>query len=276
MRLFCDAIELHSPSTHLSGVPFTPSRTRAAGRCRYSNAPYIELLVNGKSQGSKTVVPMIQGPGSYAEWTAVPWEAGKLTAVAHDAKGSPLASMDRYTNGKPAQLQLSIDAPSKATGTGEALLLDGHDAALIRAAVVDGSGRVMHLATNNISFAVISGPGFVQGTGNGDPHCHEPNDAPWHTAYHGLVRAVVRVSSTAARSTYERALLARIDHDGLMSVSAGRQYPMALSDSDIVVEATSPGFAPARLTIPTSTDAATAGVLEVARAAAGQPVNFFG
>ena len=58
---------------------------------------------------------MVEGPGSYAEWTAVPWEAGTLTAVAHDAKGASVAKDTRYTNGKPAKLELSIDAPSKAS-----------------------------------------------------------------------------------------------------------------------------------------------------------------
>lgn len=154
----------------------------------YSNAPFIELMVNGKSQGSKTVFPMVKGPGSYAEWTEVPWEAGKLTAVAYTTKSTPVATMNRYTNSKAAKLALSLDCPSKTTGTGEALLLDGQDAALVRASVLDSAGRVMHLATNNITFQVISGPGIVQGTGNGDPHCHEPNNAPWHSAYHGLVR----------------------------------------------------------------------------------------
>jgi hypothetical protein len=31
----------------------------------YSNAPTVELLVNGKSQGERTVIPMVKGPGSY-------------------------------------------------------------------------------------------------------------------------------------------------------------------------------------------------------------------
>lgn len=53
----------------------------------YSSAPSIELLVNGKSQGAKSVRPMVEGPGSYAEWTTVPWESGTLTAVVKDASG---------------------------------------------------------------------------------------------------------------------------------------------------------------------------------------------
>ena len=51
---------------------------------------------------------------------------------------------------------------------------------------------------------------------------------------------------------------------------------MADDDSDIVVEASSPGFDPVRLTIPTSTNPLTASVLAVAKAGAGKAVNFFG
>ena len=142
----------------------------------------------------------------------------------------------------------------------------------------------MHLATDNITFTVLSGPGFVQGTGNGDPHSQEPNNAPWHTAYHGLVRAVVRVNSMAGRSTTERALLALIDVHGPMSSSSSSSslaeeehsvYDSGGDSPPIVVQASSPGFAPVTVSIPTSTDANTAGVYAVAEAGAGQPVDFF-
>ena len=111
----------------------------------------------------------------------------------------------------------------------------------------------------------------MQGSGNGDPHCHEPTQASWNTAYHGLVRAVVRVTGTAARSTREKELLATIDQEGPMSVSATE-----LADTGpIVVEASSPGFDSVRVTISTSTDASTHSVYAAAAAAAGKPVNFF-
>lgn len=244
----------------------------------YSSAPLIELYVNGKTQGTRKVSTMVQAPGSYAEWAAVPWVTGNITAVARDSAGKPVATTARHTNGKAAALTLSIDAPSALTGTGEELLLDGHDAALLRASIVDGAGRVVHLAANNVSFRVVSGPGFVQGSHNGDPHCHEPNNAPWHSAYHGLVRAVVRVASVAGRPRDERVLLASIDAHGPMSAAAQLGAPSsrdAMDTSPIVVEASTPGFAPARVSIPVSTDASVAGVMAVAQAGAGKPVNFF-
>jgi hypothetical protein len=213
----------------------------------YSNAPSIELFVNGKSQGARAVIPMRQGPGSYAEWLAVPWEAGELKAVAMDASGKAVATAVRTTNGKAAKLGLSIDAPSAATGTGSAVLLDGHDVALLRASILDASGNVMVLATNNISFRVVSGPGAIQGAGNGDPHCHEPNSAPWHSAYHGLVRVVVRATSTAGRSLRERELLAGIDVRGPMAAANAVRGVQAKAGEPIVIEASSPGFDPVQV-----------------------------
>ena len=93
------------------------------------------------------------------------------------------------TSGAPTKLVLSLDAPSVITGTGRALLLDGQDAGLVRATIVDAGGQLVADATHNVTFAVVSGPGRIVGAHNGDPQCHEPNQVPWHSAYHGLVRA---------------------------------------------------------------------------------------
>ena len=247
----------------------------------YTSAASVELYVNNKTQGSRTVIPMKQGPGSYAEWLDVPWEAGELRAVARDGAGSAVATATRFTNavGK-GKLAVSVDAPSAMTGTGTAVLLDGHDAAMVRASILDAEGRVQHLATDNVTFRVVSGPGTIQGTGNGDPHSQLANDSPWHTAYHGLVRGVVRVNSGAGRPAAERTLLAAIDIDGPMAAANTAQRildeQLRADPEPIVVEASAPGFEPARITIATSTDADTHSVFASAAAAAGKPVDFFG
>ena len=262
----------------------------------YTNAAYVELFVNGQSQGlPKAVIPMVQGDGgSYAEWLEVPWEKGEIVAV---ERSSPLsktvadnhgcvgscAQTKRRTSGKPASIQLSLDCPSKSTGTGESLLLDGQDVALVRASILDESGNVVHMATNNVTFRVLSGPGRIQGTGNGDPKSYEPNNALWHTAYHGLVRAVIRVTSIAGLSSKEKELIQMIDigpssflYDGSSSTTNTMMMMISWDEmDDIVVEATSPGLESVQIQIPTSTDATTSSVLAVAATTAGQPVNFF-
>ena len=67
----------------------------------------------------------------------MPFEAGSLTAVATDASGAIVATTVRHSNSQKASLQLTVDAPNERTGTGSRLMLDGHDAALLRATVLD-------------------------------------------------------------------------------------------------------------------------------------------
>ena len=234
--------------------------------------------MNGKTQGVRAPAdPDHSSDPSWGEWKAVPWAAGNLTAVARDATGAVVATDTRLTCGPAHSLRLTLDCPSAATGTGTALVLDGEDAALLRAAVLDANGEVQHMATNNITFAVVSGPGRVVGTTNGDPGCHEPNHAPWHSAYHGLVRGVVMVTEDRASPAWERARMLEVDGPG----GATGRHPVVVAPGDgnapteIVVEITSPGLPPARVSIPLSTDAAADGYLAAASAAAGKPVTGF-
>ena len=113
------------PSTFDGGDDDDDGRTSRRHTSRtvhaYSSAPRVELLVNGQSQGSRGIVPMRQGPGSYAEWREVPFETGTLTAVATDASGAVVATAVRHTNSHKAALLLGIDAPHESTGTGSRL-----------------------------------------------------------------------------------------------------------------------------------------------------------
>lgn len=238
----------------------------------YANAPLIELFINGKSQGPLPVVPMVMGDGgSYAEWNDVPWEEGTLIAVARAVNGTQVAATARTTNSNSAGLVLTLDCPSEFTGTGAALFLDGQDVALVRATVVDSLGRQVHLATNNITFSIISGPGRIQGTANGDPKSYQAHTSTSQTAYHGLVRAVVRVTSVAGLKARQKELLQSVHGTD----SFGKIAPSLWDEDDIIIEAVAQGFKPVQLRIPTSTDESVASVLAVAGAGAGKKVDFF-
>jgi hypothetical protein len=167
---------------------------------------------------------------------------------------------------------LTLDAPSKLTGTGTALLLDGHDAALVRATIRDAQGRVVNSADSLITFAVESGPGEVAGVHNGDGKSHEPQIATTRHAYHGLARVVVKVTADAASaSANDLDLLAtEIEVEASTakagSVTIGNNPKLTRMHTDLIVTATSPGLVPGRVTIPVSTDAGVDSVLAVAGA----------
>ncbi|CAJ1954141.1 unnamed protein product [Cylindrotheca closterium] len=132
--------------------------------------------------GILPVATMVRGEGSYAEFEDVEWKAGSLAAVARmEEDGDAVAFTELMNCGAP----VSINCPPPHIGSGSTLFLDGQDAALIQASIVDATGQ----NSQKVSFVIVSGPGEIQGSGSGNSK--PSNNTPWHIAYHGLVRAVV-------------------------------------------------------------------------------------
>jgi beta-galactosidase len=92
---------------------------------------------------------------------------------------------------------------------------DGEDVAMFTVAVHDAKGRLVPITDNEITFA-ISGSGRLIGVGNGDPTDQESDKGTSRKAFSGLCMAVVQSTKAVG---------------------------------DITVEATSPGIAPATVTI---------------------------
>jgi beta-galactosidase len=154
-------------------------------RC-YSNLDSVELLVNGKSVGAKTIAR-----NSHLTWT-VTYEPGVIEA--RGFKGGKLVLTDRReTTGAPAKLVLRASQ--------SAILADGEDVSAIAVEVQDSKNRVMPTASNKVRFK-LSGPGKIIGVGNGDPSCHEPDrpDTPssaTRSAFNGLCIVIVQAAKQA-------------------------------------------------------------------------------
>ncbi|HTM81190.1 beta-galactosidase GalA [Asticcacaulis sp.] len=144
----------------------------------HSNADEVELFVNGKSAGRKTVTKDL-----HVEWV-VPYQPGRIEAFAYKA-GKVILKDKRETAGAPAKVVLTTDRT--------ALVNDGMDCTVIKAEVFDAKGRPVPKADNLIRFAV-SGPGAVIGVGNGNPNSHEADKASERKAFNGLCCAIVQVT----------------------------------------------------------------------------------
>ncbi len=225
----------------------------------YTNAQMAELIVNGKSFGKAEVD--WQG---WAEWNGVPFSTGKITANALDSQNEAKASHTVETAGPPAKVQTRIDVPSETTGTGSKLVLDGQDAGMISAVIVDANGAVVPSSSANVTFRIVSGPGRIIGVGNGDPSCHEPNQVPWRSAYHGLARAIVQVTQDHSSSSLRRKRLMQIDCDGGIRTHVLLPEDTTADDA-IVVEASVDGLGTSTVSIPVTSDEYTHGVLAVAK-----------
>ena len=121
-------------------------------------------------------------------------------------------------------------------------------------------------SSHNVTFTVISGPGRIIATGNGDPTNHQPNRVAWRSAFHGLVRGIIQVTKDAASK--ERDLLLEVDTDRDTDLLEIVPSTSAAPTEPIIVEASSPGLQSSRAFVKVSTDLGD-GVLPVAARSAG-------
>ena len=123
----------------------------------YGNTEDVELLLNGRSLGRKT----LQRYG-HLQWS-VPYEPGTLVARGYK-RGEWVASDTVATTGDGAAVRLTVDRAR--------IRADGTDVALVTVNVVDREGRVVPTAGQRIEFDV-DGAARLIGMGNGDPGSHE-------------------------------------------------------------------------------------------------------
>ena len=152
----------------------------------YSNADSVELFLNGKSQGSKTMT----ATAAHAQWS-VPFATGTLQAKA--TKGGAVVATDTVqTAGAAAALALKADRASIAA--------DGRDLAYVEVDIVDAQGVVVPQANNKVDFT-ISGPGALVGLDAGDSTNHDSYKGTSHAAFSGKLMAIVQSTATAGKVT---------------------------------------------------------------------------
>ena len=210
----------------------------------YSNAPTVKLFLNGDEVGSSDV-PFF----GMANFSNIAYKSGNLTAAAV-SNGKIVGSNTKLSAGVAKMIVLSLDAPSKLTQTGESLVADGEDTALVRATIVDEFGVQIPGASHNVTFSISSGYGKVWATHSGDPANLSPSHASWTPAYMGLARAFVRSTADTATPLSHRKRILQIDSDTSPNVFISSAESVA--DTDIVVVASVNGLPDARISIPVS------------------------
>lgn len=126
-----------------------------------SNAPRVELFLNGKSLGSRS---MDRDSGTYPQghWQ-ISFEPGKLCARAYDEEGNLVAQESRSSFGEAARIVMAADR--------NVIRGDGRDMAFVEISVLDGQGRPVENAVNRIRVSV-TGKGYLAGLDNGGQHGH--------------------------------------------------------------------------------------------------------
>lgn len=141
-----------------------------------SNAPRVQLLLNGQVVGEQAVDP-------YEMVTfTVPYAPGRLEAVAL-REGRELARDIVETSGPAARLVLTPDRPGLAG--------DGLDALPVTVSAVDAQGRPVPTAQQHVRFE-LGGAARIIGVGNGDANSHEPEQGSARSLYNGLAQVLLQ------------------------------------------------------------------------------------
>lgn len=176
----------------------------------YSNAPSVELFLNGESLGVKEFAQMVTDYGLeyqqqsedsdrlYLEW-ALEWEYAvgtTLEAVAYDKNGNEVARDTVVTAGEAAAL---LATPEK-----EEILADGDSLCYIEVDVLDEFGNFVPTASNEVIFT-IEGDGVIVGVDNGNPVSRErykDTNGVWkRSAYSGKVLVIVQSTTNSGSFT---------------------------------------------------------------------------
>ena len=158
----------------------------------YSNCDEVELFVNGKSHGKKTMPRH-----GHLEWDAV-YKPGKLVAVGYK-NGRKVKTEKVETTEEPAIVSLSADRT--------AVQADGADVSVITVALKDKKSRVVPDACNDLNIHV-DGHMKILGVGNGDPAGRakeRPDDAAARDfqmkAFNGYARIFLQAGKMQGKTT---------------------------------------------------------------------------
>lgn len=154
----------------------------------YTNAPEVELLVNGKSLGVKknTLDPDHRDK---IRWDNVEYQPGYIEAVARK-DGRVIARHRIDTYGKAVRLELRPDQ--------EVWHADGMDLQFVRVNAVDAKGNRVWSADGEVRFSV-EGNARIIGVCNGDINTDENLAGSQVRLHHGTAQVILRAGRTPGR-----------------------------------------------------------------------------
>lgn len=155
----------------------------------YSNMDEVELAVNGKSLGRKTMPR-----NGHLAWDAV-YQPGKVTATGYK-NGEKAMSAKVETSGAPAKINAAADR--------QMIKADNHDVAVVNITLSDSKKRFVPDGCVTLDLTV-DGPVRILGVGNGDPawqDAERPADPMSRTfkvkTFNGMAQVILQAAGNEA------------------------------------------------------------------------------
>ncbi|MBQ2803272.1 MAG: DUF4982 domain-containing protein [Lachnospiraceae bacterium] len=168
-----------SPMVHVYPYwDFNPGQIVDVRVC--SNAPCVELFVNGISQGKRRIDHR-EGTILQPHWQ-IPYEEGAIKAVAYDEKGKVIAKEERHSFQDTKAFVLKAD---KTT-----MKADGEDMIFVEISAVDKDGYPVENASDYVEVRV-SGAGRLVGLDNGDSTDYDQYKGTVRKLFQGKLLAMI-------------------------------------------------------------------------------------
>ncbi|MBY0114727.1 glycoside hydrolase family 2 TIM barrel-domain containing protein [Paenibacillus xylanexedens] len=205
-----------SPMVHLFPYwDFSPGQIIDVRVC--SNAPKIELQLNGKTIGTYDI-DHANGT-QLSGWWKVPYEEGELKAIAYDENGQIIATdvQRSYTDAKKIRLQADR----------EQLQANGTDLIFVEIDVEDEAGNPVHNANNRVQVQV-TGAGRLLGLDNGDSTDYDPYKGLSRRLFSGKLMAIIGATNEPGTVRIE------VSSEGLEGAVA--EFESRIVDAELVDE----------------------------------------
>ncbi|WEG11869.1 glycoside hydrolase family 2 TIM barrel-domain containing protein [Pullulanibacillus sp. KACC 23026] len=145
-----------------------------------SNAPRIELLVNGESVGTHDIDH--ENGTQLVGWWKIPYTHGELKAIAYDETGRVIATDVQHSFGNQSSICLTPDK--------DELTANGTDLMFVEIAIKDASGHMVANATNRVHVQV-TGAGRLVGLDNGDSTDYDSYKGLSRRLFSGKLMAII-------------------------------------------------------------------------------------
>ena len=153
--------------------------------CVYSNAPVVELFLNGRSLGSQTI-DHTHGRVLQGIWQ-VPYQKGRLEAYGYDEDGTLLVKEAIHSFENPAQIVLKPDKYR--------IQADGQDLVFVEITTIDSNNHPVVNARNRMEVHV-SGAGRLIGLDNGDSTDYDSYKGTSRRLFSGKLMAIIAAKTT--------------------------------------------------------------------------------
>ncbi len=172
--------------------------TRTAGEelnlTIYTNCDEVELVMNGRSLGTKQNDRQNPKARSQIRWDKFNYEPGYIEAIARN-NGKVVARHREETAGKAVALRLVADKNGPVVWKA-----DGIDLAHVRVEAVDKKGRVVPSADYDVAFT-LEGNAKLAAVSSGDHYSDELTQADHRRLFQGRCLAILRAGQTPSAIT---------------------------------------------------------------------------